>query len=507
MKSRTLTVLLILLSLFFGIIIPERVEAKEENEKKEVVNQINQIYFGQMSYYVLGRDGSLWSGGYNSFGRLGWAAGNNTDNKGELRRVRSAKNIIDFSADAFKINGLNNQGEIWEWFKYDPIKVIKYIKNVRTLVSGNLFVVALTEDGKVWTWGQNTYGELGLGDTSNRLQPTLVPGLDNVVEIASNALSKTVLALKSDGTVWGWGYTNDYQLGKSGEYSTIPTQINLPVRVKHIYQSSSTARPYSAAIDENNSVWWWGKDYPSEAKSPIYGEPVLDENIRDVKQLALGAKHVVALKNDGTVLAWGTNSAGQLGNGTKIDSLSPVPVPGLKDIHRVSAGDDMSGAVSNSSDVYIWGSFISMGSITSPKLITIDDQPSEVLPVEKPLSLKLKVISVNSVQLSWEHERQNDWDRYDIYQNNQMIQTTKDKTITIGNLDPNKEYNFYVTTKGILGQESEASNTVKKRGIEKYTYVYNSSGQLTSIIYESGKRISYEYDKNGNLKKTTVVNP
>ena len=208
------------------------------------------------------------------------------------------------------------------------------------------------------------------------------------------------------------------------------------------------------------------------------------------------------------MLAWGKNSGGQLGDGTNIEHTSPEPVPGLTDIYSIDAGVKMSGAVSNSSDVYIWGSFYMLDSITSPKLISIDDQPSEVLPIEKPANLKLKVTSVNSVQLSWDQskERDNDWDKYNVYQNNQIIKTIKDKQVTINNLDPTKKYNFFVTTKGILGNESEASNIVKKRGIEKYSYIYNSSGQLTGILFESGKKISYEYDKNGNLKKTTVVN-
>ncbi|PQP80456.1 hypothetical protein C0Q44_27120 [Paenibacillus sp. PCH8] len=250
--------------------------------------------------------------------------------------------------------------------------------------------------------------------------------------------------------------------------------------------------------------------YPSQITSLTKGEPALDMDIGPIKQLALGSNHALGLKEDGTVLAWGNNSYGQLGDDTKITHLAPGIVLGLTDIYSITAGNNASGAVSYSSDIYLWGKdFYQSNSITSPKRIFIDDQPGEFLPIEKPENLKLKFISATSVQLSWDQSkgRYNDWDRFNVYRNNQIIGTTKDKTITISNLDLTKEHNFFVTTKGILGNESVASNIVKKRGIEKYSYIYNSSEQLMSILFESGKKISYEYDKNGNLKKTTIVKP
>ncbi|MEK4527885.1 hypothetical protein CXK86_07445 [Paenibacillus sp. BGI2013] len=502
MKSKKLLTLLITLSFILGICFSERVEA---NEKKEVTNQINQIYIGFQSYHVLGRDGSVWAAGFNPYGGLGWSG---SGNKGELRVIPSAKNIVSISANLHSY-GVTQEGAIFRWNGYFPTVIFDSVKKVKTLATGINYCVVLTEEGRVWTWGGNYVGQLGIGDSNDRSEPTLIPNLEEVIEIASSPTSGTVYALKRDGSVWGWGSNGNYQLGTNGDKSLVPTRINIPVKIKHIYQSKGNTFVYGAAIDENNSVWWWGKDYPSKVKSSVYGEPVLDQGIKSVKQLALGKDHALALKDDGTVLAWGKNSGGQLGDGTNVERTSPEPVPGLTDIYSIDAGDRMSGAVSDSSDVYIWGSFHMLGSITSPKRISIDDQPSEVLPIEKPTDLKLKVTSVNSVQLSWDQtkERSNDWNKYNIYLNNQIIETTKDKIITINNIDPTKEYNLFVTTKGILGNESEASNSVKKRGIEKYSYSYNSAGQLTGILFGSGKKISYEYDKNGNLKKTTVVNP
>ena len=289
MKSRRLTVLLISLSLILGVCTPGRVEAKGENEKKEVINQINQMFIGNKSYYVLGRDGSVWSAGFDALGRLGWGESNSDGNKGELRVIPSAKNIVGISANTLVSYGINGYGDIFHWHHYKPGEILKSIKKTKTFIAGDSFNVALTKEGRVWTWGQNSLGQLGLGDSNYRSEPTLIPNLDDVVEIVNSPISDTVYALKRDGTVWGWGRNDNYQLGKSGDNSLVPTQINFPTKIKHIYQSNGDSPfVYGAAIDENNSVWWWGKGYLSKVKPSIYGEPVVDQGIKSVKQLALG---------------------------------------------------------------------------------------------------------------------------------------------------------------------------------------------------------------------------
>lgn len=130
------------------------------------------------------------------------------------------------------------------------------------------------KDGSVWAWGENTYGQIGDGTTSNRNIPALVSGLTNIVNVAAGGGHS--LAIKNDGTVWAWGNNQNGQLGDGTNTNRLT--------------------------------------------------PVQVSGLSDVMAVAAGMNHSLALKSDGTVWAWGDNSCGQLGDGTTVSKNSPVKV-------------------------------------------------------------------------------------------------------------------------------------------------------------------------------------
>ncbi|MBB6021432.1 YD repeat-containing protein [Paenibacillus sp. JGP012] len=511
MKIKVAVKLFISLSLILAMSVISTVQAEENKDEKPV----NQISIGWLHFSVLGRDGTIWSAGANN-GQMGSESSKVID----LKAISTSSDIAGIYAGPFSNYGITKNGKVVSWQKPISIgnsaSVFSSLENVKKIVEGLNFYAVLTREGTVWTWGQNDSGQLGQGDRKRRDVPTLVPNLEKITEIA--IVLQSTFAIQEDGTLWGWGGNNVYQGNGNTTQSLVPVRIEIPAKIKHIYSNTNTNTV--AAIDVNNDVWMWGGNYDGQLGNGTreYRKfPAINESLGKVKQLALGRSHVLALKQDGTVWAWGNNTHGQLGDGTTVDRLLPIQVPDLSEVDSIAAGSEfISGAVSKSSQIYIWGQAVRSESdfdtkriLTTPQLITIDDEPKVTAPIDKPVNLKLKVVNSSSVQLSWDQAKsQNEpEDGYNIYQNNVLIGDTKDKSYIINNLDVTKEYNFYIKAKSISGQESEASNTVKKKGIEKYTYVYNSSGQLMSILYESGKKITYEYDKNGNLKKTTVVNP
>ena len=91
------------------------------------------------------------------------------------------------------------------------------------IASGKNHTIALKSDGTVWTWGYNAYGQLGIGTTTSMYVPTKV-NIDNVIDISAG--DHFSMALKADGTLWAWGY-NDYgQLGQNNTVqSTVPMQV------------------------------------------------------------------------------------------------------------------------------------------------------------------------------------------------------------------------------------------------------------------------------------------
>jgi hypothetical protein len=146
--------------------------------------------------------------------------------------------------------------------------------------------LALKDDGTVWAWGYNGYGQLGNGTNTDSNVPVQVSGLTGITAIAWGGSHS--LALKNDGTVWAWGYNGYGQLGNGTN-----TDSNLPVQVS---------------------------------------------SLTGITVIAGGSRHSLALKNDGTVWAWGYNGYGQLGNGTNTDSNVPVQVSGLTGITAIAGG-------------------------------------------------------------------------------------------------------------------------------------------------------------------------
>jgi hypothetical protein len=150
----------------------------------------------------------------------------------------------------------------------------------------------LKNDGTVWAWGRNDYGQLGNGTNTNSNLPVPVSGLSGVTDIAGGFYHS--LALKNDWTVWAWGYNNDGELGNGTN-----TNSNVPVQVV-----------------------------------TSLGGPALS----GITDIAGGGLHSLALKSDGTVWAWGRNSEGELGKGTNTNSKVPVQVSGLTGVTAIAGG-------------------------------------------------------------------------------------------------------------------------------------------------------------------------
>jgi YD repeat-containing protein len=156
----------------------------------------------------------------------------------------------------------------------------------RRVAAGLNHSLTLKEDGTLWSWGYNYYGQLGIGSTVDQWFPAQVTALSNVVAGAGGAYHS--VAAKSDGTVWTWGY-NGY--GQIGDGTT--TNRSTPVQVS---------------------------------------------GLANVVAVAAGDYHTVALKSDGTVWAWGYNGYGQLGDGTTTNRSTPVQVSGLTGVTALAAG-------------------------------------------------------------------------------------------------------------------------------------------------------------------------
>ena len=222
-----------------------------------------------------------------------------------------------------------------------------------TIAAGVYHSLAVKSDGTVWGWGQDTLGQLGNGSFTGSSSPVQA-SITSVVAVAAHADNS--LALKSDGTVWAWGDNTYGQLGNGGSvlWSTTPVQVNSQSSVVSIAAGAG----HALAAQANGTVWSWGDNEYGQLGNGTGANsstPLLVPNLLGAVSVAAGESHSIVLKYDGSVWAFGLNSYGQLGNGTNANSATPVAVTGLSTVVAIAAYGWHSLAVKSDGTVWAWG--------------------------------------------------------------------------------------------------------------------------------------------------------
>lgn len=201
------------------------------------------------------------------------------------------------------------------------------LENIVSIDSGVYHNLALDNNGTVWSWGYNSHNQLGDGTTINRDIPKTI--INDVKSISAGYYHS--VALKNNGTVWAWGFNGFKQIGQKESKNYSPVQVPELTEIKAI----AAGAYHTLALKNNGTVWMWGrKDYNT---STSIETPRRVEGLTNVKAIAVGYYSNFAIKNDGTVYAWGINSAGQLGDGTRINQETPVKLS-INNINFIAAG-------------------------------------------------------------------------------------------------------------------------------------------------------------------------
>jgi uncharacterized repeat protein (TIGR01451 family) len=304
-------------------------------------------------------DGAVWAWGLNDQLELGNPFPGNPGIPGQVPGVTGATAVAGGYDHAL---ALRSDGTVWAWgdnhnsqigdgtssgFR-SPVQVVG-LTDVVAIAAGAGHSLALRSDGTVWAWGDNSAGQLADGTTTDSNVPILVSGLAGIVAIAGGGAHS--LALRSDGTVWAWGQGTRGQLGNGGQ-----PQTGLPVQVAGLTGVIGIAAGgyHSLAVRADGTVWAWGNNEFCQlgaGGTPCRGHglvPAQVVNLTGITAVAASGSigyHSLAIKSDGTVWAWGYNSAGQLGDGTAINRSTPVQVSGLSDVTAIATGSQHSLAI------------------------------------------------------------------------------------------------------------------------------------------------------------------
>jgi alpha-tubulin suppressor-like RCC1 family protein len=221
-------------------------------------------------------------------------------------------------------------------------------------------MMALDDEGNVWSWGRNNSGQLGLGDgmsgTYGKPQP--LPNLTSIVSLAAGRQHS--LALSEKGEVFAWGCGRDGALGlgdKSARKS--PTKVEELEDVVAI----ACGRGSSFALTKDGEVYSWGRDEYGELaqgrSQRFVTRPKIVSGLRNIKSISVGEYHGVAISEDGKIFSFGKNTDGQCGNGNRNNVSQPMEIETFEamDVSVVSAscGDGHTAAITSDGNLWAWG--------------------------------------------------------------------------------------------------------------------------------------------------------
>lgn len=241
-----------------------------------------------------------------------------------------------------------------------------------TLSAGKWHTAAVDENGCLWTWGSNLYGQLGDGSGEDSSVPVKV--MEGVAAVSCGDFHTA--ALKTDGTLWMWGSNQWGELGSGGasngetDWGT-PIQTT-PVQVLDGVAAVSCGWRHTAAVKTDGSLWSWGSNDRGElGTGGAYN--FLDEEGQHIQNLpayvtdsvvcvSCGAGHTAAVKADGSLWVWGYNMDGQVGIGFTGNSetdlgypIQTVPVQVLEGVSSVCCGGYFTAALKTDGSLWTWG--------------------------------------------------------------------------------------------------------------------------------------------------------
>lgn len=222
---------------------------------------------------------------------------------------------------------------------------------------GNWHTLGVKGDGTVWAWGSGHYYQLGRASVAPSSVPIQVPGLRDIVDVKPS--DYTSFALGADGRVYSWGGNWGHELGR-----VTPSPIaEVPMAIPNLecVVELNVAAFTMMAIKSDGTVWTWGSNAYGlrglgYVGNPVPLEPTEVPGITDAVNGTTGWVHSLIVRANGTILGWGSGGHGAVGDGTQVTRTSPVPTVGIDDVRFVADGGGYhSIAVKNDGTAWAWG--------------------------------------------------------------------------------------------------------------------------------------------------------
>jgi alpha-tubulin suppressor-like RCC1 family protein len=304
---------------------------------------------------------TFWSFGYNGFyfsvGQLGDGT---TINKSSPVKIGVLTTWATVSAGAWHSLAVKTDGTLWSFGnnnnynmgaggqlgdgttinKSSPVK-IGALTTWATVAGGTYHSLAVKTDGTLWSFGYNKTGYLGDGTTINKSSPVKIGALTTWMSVAAGKASAShSLAIQTNGTLWVWGANTN---GRLGDGTTLSKSSPVQIDSLTSWASVSAGGTHSLAIQTNGTLWAWGANTNGrlgDGTTVSKSSPVQIGNLTTWASVSAGGTHSLAIQTNGTLWAWGANTNGRLGDGTTLSKSSPVQIGSLTTWVSVAAGYD-----------------------------------------------------------------------------------------------------------------------------------------------------------------------
>jgi len=228
------------------------------------------------------------------------------------------------------------------------------------VAAGGHQTIALKREGSLWAWGSNNLGQLGIGSNIDQNKPIVVTGGVLTWKQVSVGEFHT-LAVRSDGTLWSWGFNQNGQLGIGNTPNGNASHISVPTQVGTAkdWVAVAAGKAHSLATNKAGMLYAWGRNFNGQLGDGTKIDrsvPTRIGNFTNWKSITAGANHSAGTRSDLSLWAWGANEDGQVGDGTNVDVSAPVAI-GTTGVTWVSvaAGGTHTMAIRADGALFAWG--------------------------------------------------------------------------------------------------------------------------------------------------------
>ena len=298
------------------------------------------ILSGHLHVSAIDKNGQVWGWGYNGYGQLG----DNTivSKRTPVSILGAKKTFCRISGGQNYTSGIDKNGLVWGWgnnvrgqlgnnatvSKLTPVSILGANKTFCQITSENFHTAGVNQNGQVWGWGYNSFGQLGDNTTIQRFTPISVLGANKTFCRIASGFGHTI-AIDKNGQVWGWGYNSFGQLGNNDTASR-RTPVSILGTKKTFCRIASWLRA-TLAIDKNGMVWGWGENSYGNLGNNTLNSPRTPVSILGSKKtfcdIKTNQRNTVGIDQYGQIWCWGSNNFGELGNSGFTGT--PVRVYGL----------------------------------------------------------------------------------------------------------------------------------------------------------------------------------